>query len=68
MCYYNFVQPHSALKFGEEMWTPTMQAGLVKKQISFREIFTAVAIRFLWFSMFLRTLVREEKFAGSLAQ
>jgi len=28
------------------MWTPAMQAGLVKKQLSFREIFTAVEIFF----------------------
>ena len=35
MCYYNFVRPHSALKFGNEIRTPAMQAGLVKKQLSF---------------------------------
>jgi len=52
MCYYNFVRPHSALKFGEEMWTPAMQAGLVKNQLSFREIFTALEIIFWWFSCF----------------
>ncbi|NQT81039.1 MAG: hypothetical protein HQ555_11695 [Candidatus Aminicenantes bacterium] len=28
-----------------------MQAGLVKKQLSFQEIFTAVAILFWWLSM-----------------
>jgi IS1 family transposase len=62
MCYYNFVRPHSALKFGDEIRTPAMQAGLVKKQLSFREIFTALAILFWWFFMFLRTRVRVEKF------
>jgi len=62
MCYYNFIRPHSALKFGDEIRTPAMQAGLVKKQLSFREIFTAVAILFWWFSMSLRTLVRVEVF------
>ena len=63
MCYYNFVRPHSALKFGGEIWTPAMQAGLVKKQLSFREIFTAMEILFWWVFMFLRTCVRVEKFA-----
>ena len=47
MCYYNFVRLHSALKFGEEIRTPAMKAGLVKKQLSFREIFTAMEILFL---------------------
>ena len=62
MCYYNFVRPHSALKFGDETRTPAMQAGLVKKQLSFREIFTALEIIFWWIFMFLRTRVRVEKF------
>jgi IS1 family transposase/transposase-like protein len=68
MCYYNFVRPHSALKFRDEMWTPGMQAGLVKKQLSFREIFTAVEILFWRFSIFLRTLVRAEKYTWISAQ
>jgi len=54
MCYYNFVRPHSALKFGDETRTPAMQAGLVKKQLSFREIFTALEIIFWRFSCFLK--------------
>jgi len=68
ICYYNFVRPHSALKFGEEIRTPAMQAGMVKKPLSFREIFTALEILFWWFFMFLRTRVRVEKFTWSLAQ
>ncbi len=67
MCYYNFVRPHSALKFGDETWTPAMQAGLVNKQLSFREIFMAVVIPFWLFSMFLRTRIRVEKFTWILA-
>ncbi len=63
MCYYNFVRPHSALKFGGEIRTPAMQAGLVKKQLSFREIFTSMEILFWWVFIFLRTRVRVEKFA-----
>lgn len=62
MCYYNFIRPHSALKFGDETRTPAMQAGLVKKPLSFREIFTALEILFWWFSIFLRTRIRVKKF------
>ena len=62
MCYYNFVRPHSALKFGDEIRTPAMQAGLFKKPLSFREIFTALEILFWWVFMFLRTRFRVEKF------
>ncbi len=62
MCYYNFVRPHSALKFGGEIWTPAMQAGLVKKQLSLREIFTSMEILFWWVFMFFRIRVRVEKF------
>jgi len=38
-CHYNFVRPHAALKFGQEVRTPAMQAGLTNKQLTFREIF-----------------------------
>ena len=62
MCYHNFVRPHSALKFGDETRTPAMQAGLVKKPLSFRGIFTALEILFWWVFMFLRTRVRAKKF------
>jgi len=34
----------------------------IKKQLSFREVFTALEIIFWWFFMFLRTRVRVEKF------
>lgn len=40
-CYYNFVRPHLGLKFGREVRTPAMQAGLVARRLTFREIFTA---------------------------
>jgi transposase-like protein/IS1 family transposase len=39
--YYNFVRPHMALKFGKTLRTPAMQAGLTKKRLSFREVFTS---------------------------
>jgi len=40
-CYYNFIRPHGALKFGREIRTPAQQAGLVSKRLSFRDIFMA---------------------------
>ena len=39
-CYYNFVRPHSALKFGKLTKTPAMQAGLVLRRLTFRDSFT----------------------------
>ena len=38
-CDYNFVKPHRALKFGWEVRTPAMQAGLTRQRLTFREIF-----------------------------
>ena len=40
-CYYNFIRPHSSLRFGREVRTPAMQAGLAAGRLSFRAIFTA---------------------------
>ena len=42
-CFYNFVRPHRGLRFGSEVRTPAMQAGLVRRRLSFREVFTSVA-------------------------
>jgi IS1 family transposase len=39
-CHYNFLRPHRALKFGPEIRTPAMQAGLAKRQLTFRDVFT----------------------------
>src|SRR5215467_7184873 len=38
-CHYNFVRPHRALKFGRELRTPAIQAGLTGKRLTLREIF-----------------------------
>jgi IS1 family transposase len=38
-CYYNFVRPHRALRFGREVRTPAIQAGLTKRPVTLREIF-----------------------------
>ena len=37
--FYNFVRPHGALKFGCEIRTPAMQAGLATRRLTFREVF-----------------------------
>jgi len=46
-CHYNFIRPHSALKFGTEVRTPAMQAGLVSRRLSVREVFMGVVGKFL---------------------
>ena len=38
-CYYNFIRSHRALKFGREVRTPAMQAGLARRKLRSREIF-----------------------------
>ena len=38
-CHYNFIRPHGALKFGRETRTPAMQAGLVSRPLTWRDIF-----------------------------
>ena len=51
MAYYNFLRPHRALKFGETLRTPAMQAGLAKKRLSFRDVFTSQVAFFLFVLM-----------------
>ena len=46
-CYYNFMRRHRALKFGSEVRTPAMQAGLTRKRLTFRDIFTFCHVFFL---------------------
>ena len=40
-CYYNFIRPHRALRFGRETRTPAMQAGLVSTRLNWSDVFTA---------------------------
>jgi hypothetical protein len=47
-CHYNFLRPHRALKFGREVRTPAMQAGLTLKRLTFRDIFTFVPNFLCW--------------------
>ena len=41
-CHYNFLRPHRALKFGSEIRTPAMQAGLSTKRLTFRDVFAVI--------------------------
>ena len=50
--YYSFSRPHRALKFGREVRTPAMQAGLTRRQLTFRDIFDA-GIAFLVSKIFI---------------
>jgi hypothetical protein len=68
-CHYNFVRPHRALKFGPEIRTPAMQAGLLSKRLSFREVFAAVPRRILFVVVFIDVAldagrVREQRLAA----
>ena len=47
-CHYNFIRPHRALKFGPEIRTPAMQAGLTKRRLTFREIFSSTVVLLAW--------------------
>jgi hypothetical protein len=47
-CYYNFVRPHRALKFGGEVRTPAMQAGLTTRRLRSGEGFPPTML--LWLS------------------
>ena len=68
-CHYNFIRPHRALKFGLEVRTPAMQAGLVSRRLSFREVFVAEPRRILFVVVFIDVaidlnIVREQKMAA----
>ena len=71
-CYYNFLRPHRALKFGREVRTPAMQAGLTRQRLTFRDIFTSIP-KFLRFvkvhCIFIRqaTSTPQDDFVNSLA-
>ena len=38
-CHYNWMRPHAGLRFGREIRTPAMVAGLSARTLSFRDIF-----------------------------
>lgn len=41
-CYYNFIRPHSSLKFGRHVRTPAQQAGLVSRRLSWQDVFLSM--------------------------
>ena len=43
-CHYNFARRHRGLRFGSEMRTPAMQAGLARRRLTFREIFSSAIV------------------------
>jgi transposase-like protein/IS1 family transposase len=68
-CYYNFIRPHRALKFGPEIRTPAMQAGLASKRLSFREVFAAAPKRIIFMIISITALenldgINEQKMAA----
>ena len=63
-CYYNFLRPHRALKFGREVRTPAMQAGLTKKRLTFRDIFTSIP-KFLRLARALCVFILQTKSTSS---
>jgi hypothetical protein len=42
-CHYNFIREHMSLKFGTECWTPAMVAGIAKRRLTFRKVFSSFA-------------------------
>jgi len=68
-CYYNFIRPHRGLKFGKEIRTPAMQAGLASCQLTLRQIFTWASGGVLFVLLLLdfempRCTIREERVAA----
>jgi IS1 family transposase len=53
-CHYNFIRPHRALKLGKEWRTPAWQAGLVSRQLTFREIFLHPLAMLFLFLVYVR--------------
>ena len=55
--------PHRALKFGREVRTPAMQAGLVSKRLSFRDVFVGGSRHAHLFTISC-ILVQQQKLTG----
>ena len=62
-CYYNFIRPHCALKFGKEIRTPAQQAGLEKRRLSFRDVFTPLMIICLVCLISVKICIRKQHLA-----
>ena len=61
-CHYNFIRPHGGLKFGREVRTPAMQAGLVSRKLTFRDVFMAAAGFLLFVALAIRVRCRRQAF------
>jgi len=46
------------MKYGKDVWTPAMQAGLVGRKLTFRDVFTAVATFFSFLTLLIRVRCR----------
>jgi hypothetical protein len=57
--HYNFIRPHSALRFGAEVRTPAMQAGLAVRKLNFREVFMMRVFFFLCALAFILGWIRD---------
>ncbi len=66
-CYYNFIRPHRALKFGRETRTPAIQAGLVSAPMNWSDIFTAPAPLSVFFVAVVRIPVTVQLMKTSAA-
>jgi transposase-like protein/IS1 family transposase len=55
-CYYNFIRPHRALKFGRELRTPAMQAGLTNRVLRLREVFSSKMVFLALKNMLIETV------------
>ena len=66
-CHYSFVRPHRGLKFGRELRTPAMQAGLVSHKLSFREIFRSVGGMFLYVLIVIDYRMPSHRMEGDMA-
>ena len=67
-CYYNFVRPHRALKFGRETRTPAMQAGLVSKRLTWSDIFTPRGLSLRLFVDIVRVFVTVQPIESGTAE
>jgi hypothetical protein len=67
-CYYNFVRPHRALKFGQDMRTPAMQAGITRKPLTLRQVFRSRIVPLALYELVLRVrLCGTPSFSGENA-
>ena len=56
--HYNFIRPHRSLKLGKERRTPAWQAGVVSRQLSFRDIFLHALALLYWLFVYVHSAVR----------